>query len=79
MPTFHVLAAVFALVVLVRNGLAAWRLLRARPVEEPADRPAGPGRLAVAVPLLACLAAAAVLAVAVKAMLAALAHPGATP
>jgi hypothetical protein len=71
--TFQALAAVFALLVLVRHGRAALALLA------PRREAAGAGRLAGVVPLLACLAAAAVLAVAVKALLAASPAPGATP
>ena len=81
MPTFHALAAAFALVVLLRNARMALRLLRPAPVadggEEPgaAGRREPPGRLAGLVALLACLVAAAVLVAAVRGLL----LPGASP
>ena len=75
MPTFHALAAVFALVVLARHGGAALRLLGRQHGPGGEAAPADPGRLAALVPLLACLAALAVLAAAVRGLL----LSGATP
>jgi hypothetical protein len=60
--SFHALAAVFALVVLARNAVPALRRARAR-------------QASALVPLLACLAATAVLAAAVRGLL----LTGATP
>jgi hypothetical protein len=80
-PTFHALAAVFALVVLLRNAGTALRLLRPAPAAGGDEAPAAAGhpeaskRLAGLVSLLACLAALAVLAMAVRGLL----LPGASP
>ena len=64
MIAFHVAAALFALLVLVRNGRRALVLT---------DRAAPPeARTGALVPLIACAAAAAVLVVAVKGLVRAL-------
>ena len=78
MRTFHALAAVVALVILLRNAPGALRLLRPGPGAGEGERP-GPGRLAGLVPLLACLLAAAVLAAAARGLLVAAPSPGAAP
>jgi hypothetical protein len=71
--TFHVLAALFAAIVLARHARSALALLA------PRSAAPGVGRLSGLAPLLACLAAAAVLAMAARALLVGHLDPGAAP
>jgi hypothetical protein len=71
--TFQLLAALLALIMLVRHGRAALAIF------DPRGGASGPGRLASLMPLLTCLVAAAVLAMSVKGLMAGPPPPGATP
>jgi hypothetical protein len=68
---FHVAAALFALLILARNGRRALGLF----ARGDGDPPGGAPRLAGLVSLLACAAALAVLWVAVKGLAPALMNP----
>lgn len=86
MPVFNVLAALLAILMLVRHGRRALDLLRPAPPVDPDDpddpdaRGAPGARAGAVIPLLNCIIAGAVLWVAVKGLLSGLMnHPGGTP